>query len=60
LNLQNTVGGTALMLASQKGHKELVELLLDKGANPNLKSYEGKTTYDCAENNDIKSLIGIY
>ncbi len=37
VNAQNEYGYTALMAAAVKGHKEIVELLLDKGANVNLK-----------------------
>ncbi len=36
-NAQGETGFTALMAAAQRGHKEIVELLLDKGANVNLK-----------------------
>ena len=36
-------GGTALMLAAANGHTETVKLLLDRGANINVRDNEGKT-----------------
>ena len=43
LNYQNPKGATALMLASYFGHRELAELLLDKGADPNAADNNGWT-----------------
>jgi Ankyrin repeats (3 copies) len=36
-------GGTALMLAAANGHMETVKLLLDRGADLNVRDNEGKT-----------------
>lgn len=37
VNAANTYGGTALAFASDKGHAAIVDLLLERGANPNTK-----------------------
>jgi hypothetical protein len=34
---------TALMLAAERNNREIVELLLRRGARPNLKNFNGKT-----------------
>jgi ankyrin repeat protein len=60
LDLQLTNGATALILASYKGYTKVVRLLLDKRANPNLKSNEGKTALDYAANSEIKNLLTKY
>jgi len=60
INLLTKDGWSALILASLNGKTEAVKLLLDKGANPDLKSNEGKTAYDYAKNDDIKTLLARY
>jgi len=44
-------------LAAEKGHKEVVEILLQNGADPNIKNYENKTASEIAKNQEIASLI---
>lgn len=41
LNLQRNDGATAVMIASQNG--EIIKMLLDAGANPNIRDKTGKT-----------------
>ncbi|XP_014229216.1 ankyrin-3-like [Trichogramma pretiosum] len=43
LDAQNKEGKTALHLALEKGHREVVQLLLERGADPNLAHPEGLT-----------------
>ena len=43
INLQNSDGGTALMLAASNGHERVVELLLRHGAEINLQNSDGGT-----------------
>jgi len=50
-------GGTALMLAAQKGHKEVVKLLLKKGANVNAKNDLGWTALDFAAKEGYKEIV---
>lgn len=42
VNVPDKNGQTALMLAAQKGRYDVCELLLKKGANPNLRDKYGK------------------
>ena len=43
VNAQDLAGTTILMLASYYGHTELVQLILSRGADPNLKDKQGRT-----------------
>ena len=60
-NIQNKYGYTAIYWALLKGHKDVVELLLKHGANPNLKDNRGYTAM-CASlygHKDIVDLVDI-
>ena len=48
INIQNEDGLTALMMATDKGLSEVVELLLQNGAHPNIHSNKGWTALMCA------------
>lgn len=41
-------GDTALMAAARSNHKDMVLILLSKGANPNVRSSRGATAFDIA------------
>jgi ankyrin repeat protein len=43
LIMRNVLCETALMLASENGHKEIVELLINKNANVNYAKNNGNT-----------------
>ena len=43
LNERNCIGQTSLMLAARAGHKEIVKLLIDNGADKSLKDNDGRT-----------------
>ncbi len=43
-----TKGTTALMIAAAKGRSDLLDMLLDAGADPHVKNTEGKTAVDLA------------
>ena len=45
------------MCASQYGHKEIVQLLLDFNADIDLKDNKGKTAFDLAETEEIREMI---
>lgn len=53
----NSVGMTALMFAARDSTPEMIQLLLDYGADKNCKSTEGKTAYDYAVEFDRKDNI---
>jgi ankyrin repeat protein len=48
VNMRNKGETMALHCAAQKGDKEMVQLLLDYGANANLRDMKGKTAIDRA------------
>ena len=55
-----SVGMTALMFAARDSAPEMVQLLLDYGADKSIKSSDGKTAYDYAvqfNNKDIVALL---
>lgn len=43
LERRDRFGWTALSLASEKGHRDIVLVLLEAGANPSSAAYDGKT-----------------
>jgi ankyrin repeat protein len=52
-----SVGMTALMFAARDSTPEMVQLLLDYGADKNIKSTDGKTAYDYAIQSNNKEII---
>ena len=44
-------------MASQNGHKEVVEILLQNGADPNIRNENNKTASEIAKNTEISFLI---
>ena len=48
VDMQGKFGATALMRSSFRGHKDLVELLLLVGANPDIKDAGGATAVHIA------------
>lgn len=57
INLPNAQGKTALHIAAQKGNKIIIQILLDKEADLNIKDHQGKTPLDYADAKAIKTLL---
>lgn len=51
------LGNTALIYAALNGDIKMVELLLEKGANPNVQNQKGKTAFDAAKTSIIMNLL---
>jgi uncharacterized protein len=59
-NAKDNGGNTALMWASLKGHREIEQVLLDKGADVNAKANDGTTALMLATEkgyNGIRELL---
>ncbi len=54
---ENSVGATALIIASQEGHEPIVQILLDKGAEVNVRENGGRTALKFAKTQKIKTLL---
>jgi ankyrin repeat protein len=50
-------GRTALMIAAERGHAAIVEILLQHGANGSLKDKEGKVARDLAATDDVRAKL---
>ncbi|XP_067655210.1 myotrophin-like [Haliotis asinina] len=57
IDVQDIYGITPLLSAIFEGHKDTVALLLKKGAKKNGKAPDGKSYLECAETDEIKSLL---
>jgi ankyrin repeat protein len=57
INAKNRRRETALIYAVRNDSKESVKILLEKGANPNIKTDYGKTAMDMSSEPEIEKLI---
>lgn len=60
INAQDRTGHTALMSATQFGHMEIIKILINHGADINIKNKLGKTALDYAYTYSIKHYIPSY
>ena len=47
----------ALMIAAGRGHRAMVSLLLERGADPAVRDHAGLTAADLASDNDMRLLL---
>jgi ankyrin repeat protein len=59
VNLRNSHGGTALMIAAAEGYCESLRLLIDSGADVNLQSLSGNTALMFAIANNNQEIVKI-
>jgi ankyrin repeat protein len=59
IDRQNIHGFTALMTAAKNGHIEIVKVLLQHGANPNITDNSNKTAYMYALDTNNSELINL-
>ena len=57
-NFQNRLGTTALMMASAWGYTEIVRLLLENGADPNIGDEDGDTPlFYAPKNSEVYKIL---
>ena len=60
LDLKDNKGNTPLHLAAQKGCTSVVRILLEKGANPEIRNHDNKTAKDLAKGGETQEVIASY
>lgn len=59
VNHQNYAGQTVLMMASLFGREEMIKLLLEHGANPDLEDTQGNTSIKLAQAQGLSQIVEI-
>jgi hypothetical protein len=57
IDSRDSLGRTALMLATLRGHEEAVDLLLDNGADPNVADNRGTTPVQAAKAANAAAIV---
>ena len=57
INAIDQDGWTPLHFAAQRGKKDIVELLLSKGSDAQIKNKKGETPIDLTQNQDVKAIL---
>jgi len=53
-------GSTALHRAALQGSIECLKILLNNGADPTIKDFRGKTSYDLAKNQNVRHVMRVF
>ena len=59
VNACDEKGRTPLMLATARGYKDAVKLLLERGADPSLKNTNGETALELAKQKEYKEIVNL-
>ncbi|KAG0744538.1 hypothetical protein G6F57_003702 [Rhizopus arrhizus] len=54
INIQDSLGWSALMWATNNNHLSLAQLLLDRGASPQMRSMNGKSVFNFVDSSSLK------
>jgi len=57
VNAKSEMGRTTLHSAAREGHTEVIELLIAKGADVNVKDKDGTTPLDMADDKETADLL---
>jgi uncharacterized protein len=57
IDSRDSLGRTALMLATLRGHAEAVDILLDNGADPNVADHRGTTPLQAAKAANAAAIV---
>ena len=59
VNHQNYAGQTALMMSSLFGHEEMIKMLLEHGADPQIEDFQGNTAASLAQGQGLTDVVEI-
>jgi tRNA A-37 threonylcarbamoyl transferase component Bud32 len=60
INKKTKFRGTPLHIACEKGHKEIIKLLLEKSPAINIEDYRGKTPIELVKDSEIFEMLAVY
>jgi ankyrin repeat protein len=58
--MKTNTGATALFAAASRGHCQVVNMLLEKGADPAIKDSDGRTAFYYTKDFNVKALLTSY
>jgi ankyrin repeat protein len=59
INIRSKMGTTPLILAASKGHAEIVKMLMERGADPNLANWYGNALHCAAESGECGAILAL-
>jgi ankyrin repeat protein len=57
VNLQTGTGATALFAAASRGHCQVVNMLLEHGADPLIKDKQGRSAFYYSKDYNVKAIL---